>query len=185
MRAAFPILGVLLLAAGLAACHKPAAAVADDGGRKGLTIQSREAPPPPIPKATGGKLAVMDNPPPPPAAAPAAVQPPPQPTPVADDGARDYNHYRSDPRPGRDPRYDDPGYGADLVDSGPGTLTRRDCRQAERADDPLADSRTCRALLGPRPPPRRDPQLVADCREARAIGDPFAFSPACRAIFGR
>jgi hypothetical protein len=181
MRAALPTLGVLLLAIGLTACHKPARN-ADLGGGSGspaaktLTIQNGEAPAPPAPKVAGGKLAVMDNAPDPgPAKAPPLAAPP-----ISAAPARSYAHTTSEPRGAGD---DESEYGPAQGDNGEPPLTRRDCQRAERNGDFLADSRACRVLMAPRP--AADPQLGADCREARDIGDPFASSRVCRALLDR
>ncbi len=138
MRVAFPTLGVLLLAAALAACGKPAPQ-GEAGGKQTLTIQNAEAPPPPLPKASGGKLAVMDNPPP---VASGPMEAPPVKPPAAAAGPdSDDNHYASDPHPDRaDPRAQDPGYGADMADNDGPAMSRGDCLRAERFGDPAAGS---------------------------------------------
>ena len=163
------VLGSVLLIG----CEKPPPRAAD--APRGVTItKSGDPAPAKVAPATGGKIAVMDQPP---AAAPSppkpAAQPRPQPLP-------DYEP-QADPqsRADYDPRYDgDPGF----ENAAP---SRRDCRRAERREDPLAETRACRELLADSRPPQSDPGLVADCIEAARIDDPFADSRVCRRVLDR
>lgn len=165
------VTAALLGGAMLTACERPPQRSAGDS--RGVTItKSGEAPPPKPAPVVGGKLAVMDQPliaPPVPAPKPAPATEPAHEEQAVDPGSRaDY-----------DPRYDgDP----DLHGAAP---SRRDCRRAERNEDPFADSPACRRLLGETSPPPSDPGLVADCIEAARIGDAFADSGVCRRLLDR
>lgn len=167
-----------LCVASLSACERPPQRAAADTPR-GVTItKSGDPAPPKVQPSSGGKLAVMDQPP---VAAPAAARPKPASPPTSqpiDDPRYDPG---ADPqgRADYDPRYDgDP----EFEDAAP---TRRDCRRAERREDPLADTRACRQLLAEARPQPSDPGLVADCIEAARIDDPFADSRVCRRVLDR